>query len=154
MPGSDHASLNIRPYEEHDRDAVVALWRAADLVRPWNDPASDIALCCKSENAALYIGVAGGDPVATIMVGHDGHRGWIYYLAVDSGHEQKGLGRQMVLHAEDWLAARGLPKVQLMVRAGNTEVIGFYDRLGYDEVPRVVMERWLIDAPGKIRRPR
>lgn len=154
MARSDQSSLDIRAYEEGDHDAVVALWRAADLVRPWNDPASDIALCRKSENAALYIGIADGGPVATIMVGHDGHRGWLYYLAVESGREQNGLGRQMVLHAEDWLAARGLPKVQLMVRADNAKVIGFYDRLGYDEVPRAVMERWLIDAPGKTRRPR
>lgn len=88
------------------------------------------------------------------MVGHDGHRGWLYYLAVAPAHARQGFGRRVVLHAEEWLAAAGMPKAQLMVRADNAEVSGFYEKLGYDQIPRLVMERWLVDVPGKTRRLR
>lgn len=77
------------------------------------------------------------------MVGHDGHRGWLYYLAAAPDRRGQGIGRSMVEAAERWLAARGVRKVQLMIRPTNTAVARFYDRLGYDEEPRVVMAKWL-----------
>jgi len=148
------ANLSIRHYRDDDFDAVVALWRDCGLLAPWNDPARDIDLCRRTQTAALFVGETGGAMVASVMVGHDGHRGWLYYLGVAPAHQGAGFGRRLVLHAEDWLVARGLPKVQLMIRDTNTEVRGFYERLGYDPAPRLVMERWLMDVPGKTRRPR
>ncbi len=146
--------FDIRPFQDDDYAAVEALWDACGLNVPWNDPASDIARCRQAANASLLVGVAEGVPVATVMVGHDGHRGWLYYLAVAPARARQGFGRRMVLHAEEWLTAQGMPKVQLMIRADNAEVGGFYEKLGYDQIPRLVMERWLVDAPGKTRRPR
>lgn len=148
------ADFTIRLYEEPDFPAVERIWHDCGLIVPWNDAGADIARCRKAENAELFVGIAGGAPAATAMVGHDGHRGWIYYLAVAPSRGRQGLGRAMVLHAEDWLTGRGMPKIQLMIRADNAEVRGFYDRLGYDEIPRLVMERWLVDVPGRTRRPR
>ena len=77
------------------------------------------------------------------MVGHDGHRGWIYYVAVDPQHRDKGAGREIMEGAEEWLAEKGVPKAMLMIRETNRQVVGFYKRLGYTVEERVVMARWL-----------
>lgn len=137
--------LTVRSYAPADFEKVVALWEACELTRPWNDPASDIEFCVGSENSILLVGVAGGESkiVATAMVGHDGHRGWIYYVAVAPEHQEKGGGREIMAYAESWLAQRGVPKAMLMIRETNKKVMGFYERLGYAVEERVVMARWL-----------
>lgn len=137
-------TLAIRPYFGADRDAVVALWNACGLVVPWNDPDADIALCLsKPASAALLVGEAEGRVVASVMVGQEGHRGWIYYLAADPAMRGRGFGRAMVEAAESWLMAQGMPKVQLLVRETNTAVQGFYERLGYTRSPVTMMQKWL-----------
>jgi len=136
--------VRIRAYGEADLEAVVALWEACDLVRPWNDPAADIALCARSPGSALFIGEHDGQVIATVMTGSDGHRGWLYYLACAPSRRREGLARSMVAHAESWLArTQAIGKVQLMIRAENAPVRAFYARLGYEEEPRVVMARRL-----------
>ena len=77
------------------------------------------------------------------LVGHDGHRGWVYYVAVDPDCRQKGYGRIVMAAAEDWLRARGIEKLQLMVRPDNTQVMAFYQTLGYGEQQRVIFAKWL-----------
>ena len=77
------------------------------------------------------------------MVGHDGHRGWVYYLAVAESHRGTGLGRRLMLAAEDWLRDRGVVKLQLMVRSANAGVLDFYDRLGYEDADVQVRAKWL-----------
>jgi ribosomal protein S18 acetylase RimI-like enzyme len=141
----------VRSYRPADLDRVVGLWRACGLTRPWNDPAGDIARCLASREAALLVGCDGaadGPVVATVMVGHDGHRGWLYYLAVAPECRRVGLGRRMVAEAEAWLAARGVPKVMLMVREDNAGVVAFYRRQGYDIERRTILSRWLAGGPG------
>ena len=135
--------LAIRDYAEQDFAAVAALWERCGLVRPWNDPAGDIALCRGSGHGAVLIGEAGGAIVATVMVGHDGHRGWVYYLAADPARQRQGLGRRMMAAAERWLVERSLPKLHLMVRAENQAVAAFYRKLGYIDGGTHVFERWL-----------
>ncbi|MGO9454213.1 MAG: GNAT family acetyltransferase [Candidatus Binataceae bacterium] len=137
--------LSIRPYEAADLQCVVALWQACDLTRPWNDPAADIQFCIHSENSTLLVGLAAGQSkvVATAMVGHDGHRGWVYYVAVAPELQRTGAGREIMNHAEKWLANRGVPKAMLMIRETNKKVIAFYEQLGYEVEERVVMSRWL-----------
>jgi ribosomal protein S18 acetylase RimI-like enzyme len=144
------ALLDIRPYGLADQEAVIALWQACSLLRDWNDPASDIALCMDTPSSALFVAIqAGGDGIgslcATIMCGSDGHRGWLYYLAVDPDRRRAGIARRMVRHAEDWLAARGIRKVELMIRPENDAVREFYERMKYAVEPRLVMSRWLKD---------
>src|ERR1700736_474906 len=106
------ANLCIAAIEDDDVAAVIALWQRCSLTRPWNDPAADIALARKGTNAAVLVRRHNGAIVASAMVGHDGHRGWVYYVAVDPNHRQKGFGRAVMDAAEDWLRTRGIAKLQ------------------------------------------
>lgn len=138
--------MRIREYRPGDRDAVVTLWQAAGLlVNPLNDPDRDIAFCFDSGHGTVLVGEAddGGVLQCAAMVGHDGHRGWVYYVATDPAARRAGHGRTIMAACEDWLRRRGVPKVELMVRASNTTVIGFYQRLGYMPEPVQVMSRRL-----------
>jgi ribosomal protein S18 acetylase RimI-like enzyme len=136
-------SLAIAPIGEADAAVVIALWQACGLTRPWNDPAADIALATGHANATILAGRDNGMIVATVLVGHDGHRGWVYYLAVDPDRRHAGHGRLMMDAAENWLRGRGIEKLQLMVRSDNIEVKAFYHSLGYAEQERVVYAKWL-----------
>ena len=136
--------MQIRPYRDSDRDAVVALWEACDLLRPWNDPVADIALCVRTPTSALFVAEADAGALAgAVMAGSDGHRGWLYYLATEPAARRAGLGRALVRHAEDWLAGQGIGKVNLMIRVENEPVRAFYGRIGYEVEDRVVMARRL-----------
>ena len=115
-----------------DRDAVVALWRAAGLTRPWNDPAADFALALANPTSTILLARDGAAVIGCVMVGFDGHRGWVYYLASEPARRGEGIGRALMAAAEDWLRARGCPKIQLMVRTDNAAAQGFYAALGYD----------------------
>ena len=137
------AALAIAPIEDADIAAVMALWQACGLTRPWNDPAADIALARRGPNSAILIGRDGGAVAATVLVGHDGHRGWVYYVAVDPDCRHRGYGRIMMDAAESWLRERGIEKLQLMVRPDNSQVQAFYQSLGYLEQERIVYAKWL-----------
>jgi ribosomal protein S18 acetylase RimI-like enzyme len=140
---TESGRLAIAPIEDDDVAAVVALWRRVDLTRTWNDPAADIAFARRGPASTVLVGRRGPTIVATIMVGHDGHRGWFYYLAVDPDLQGRGLGRTMTDAAESWLRERGVAKVNLMVRAENHKVRAFYQALGYDEQQRITFAKWL-----------
>ncbi len=135
--------LTIRSAVPGDEDGLVALWRACGLVVPHNDPRADFRFASGKPGSDVLVGVEEGGLVGGVMVGHDGHRGWLYYLAADPGRRGRGIGRAMVEAAEDWLRARGVAKVQLMVRDTNTAVVSFYGRLGFETAPRVVLGKWL-----------
>jgi ribosomal protein S18 acetylase RimI-like enzyme len=137
------STFAVAPIADADVTAVIALWQACGLTRPWNDPATDIALARKGPNSAILIGHDGDDIVATAMVGHEGHRGWVYYVAVDPHRQGKGYGRAIMNAAEDWLRTTGIEKLQLLVRPGNTQVKAFYESLGYGEQPRIMFAKWL-----------
>jgi ribosomal protein S18 acetylase RimI-like enzyme len=77
------------------------------------------------------------------MVGHDGHRGWVYYLAVARSQQRVGLGSELMRAAEEWLRTRGAVKVQLMVRSDNESSLDFYRRVGYESNDVTVLSRWL-----------
>ena len=146
--------MNIRPYREADLPAVIALWDACGLSVAHNDPAQDIALLRSCPNATLLIGTIGPRVIGTVMAGHDGHRGWMYRVAVDPDYRRQGFGRVLVERAEDWVSARGLRKLNLMIREDNAAVRAFYTRLGYEETPRMVMAKWLDADPGVEQRRR
>lgn len=136
-------ALAIAPIEDADLAAVIALWQRCGLTRPWNDPAADIALARSGPNATVLIGRDSSSVVASVLVGHDGHRGWVYYLAVDPDRRHKGYGRVIMDAAEDWLRARGIEKLQLMVRPDNAKVRAFYQSLDYFQQERIVYAKWL-----------
>jgi ribosomal protein S18 acetylase RimI-like enzyme len=137
------AAMSIDDAVDTDIDAIVTLWKACGLVRDWNDPRGDIARARASENSTILVGRNGGPIVGSVMVGHDGHRGWFYYLAVAPDAQRRGHGRALVEAAERWLAARGIEKAMLMIRPDNAAVRAFYERLGYFDQPRTVLARWL-----------
>ena len=140
---SDARALNIKPIEDGDIAEVIALWQRCRSTRAWNDPAADIALARQKTNSTVLLARDGGALVASVLVGHDGHRGWVYYVTVDPGHRFKSHGRAIMNAAEAWLRAKGIEKLQLMVRGDNAEVHAFYQALGYFEQERVVFAKWL-----------
>jgi len=135
--------LAIAPIADTDVATVIALWQACGLTRPWNDPAADIALARRGPNSTILIGRADNHIVATVMVGHDGHRGWVYYVATHPDRRAKGFGRAIMDAAEDWLRAAGIAKLQLLVRRENARAGTFYQSIGYAEAQTIVFAKWL-----------
>ena len=136
--------MRIEPLPEALYDAAIRLWHDSGLTRPWNDPGADLRRAVAGSESTVLAAVGGdGGLLATAMVGHDGHRGWVYYLAVDASARGRGLGRRMMEACEVWVQSRGVPKIQLMVRATNTAVVGFYEHLGYVDAHVVVLGRRL-----------
>lgn len=140
--------MHIRPFEDGDLEVVCRLWRDCDLLVPHNDPDRDIAFARQTPTAEIFVGEDDSGVVATVLAGHDGHRGWLYYLAVAPHAQRAGRGRAMVNHAEAWLGELGVWKVNLMIRAGNHRVRDFYATIGYEEEPRIVMARRLESNHG------
>ncbi|MEH3038444.1 MAG: GNAT family acetyltransferase [Sphingomonas paucimobilis] len=129
-----------------DAAAVVALWHACGLTRPWNDPEADFARALGGAGSTILVARDGDVPVGSVMVGHDGHRGWLYYLAVRPALQGRGIGTALFDAAEQWLSARSVPKLQLMVREDNEAALAFYRRLGLEQQNVIVFGRFLDDA--------
>jgi len=128
--------VNIRPFENGDREAVIELWSRCGLVVSWNDPGKDIDRKLQVDPELFVIGEVESNLVATAMGGYDGHRGSIFYLAVDTEHQGRGYGRNIVEYLANLLERRGCAKLNIMVRNSNHEMIEFYRRLGFkgDEI--------------------
>jgi ribosomal protein S18 acetylase RimI-like enzyme len=131
--------FHLRPFAPAYTAHVIDLWNAAGLTRPWNDPVIDIerAHTTWPENFLVATDTP-GHIAGTVMSGFDGHRGWLYYLAVTPEYRGNGLGSKLVHEAERRLAAQGCVKVQLMVRSDNATALGFYDALGYERSDVIV----------------
>lgn len=138
----------FREIGDDDVEPVIALWRDCGLTRPWNDPYKDISFARESESATILVLEREGRIIATVMAGHDGHRGMLYYVAVDPAMRGNGLGKAAVRAAEGWLAKRGVWKTNLLVRAENAAVKGFYESLGYTVNPVLCMARKIDEAEG------
>jgi len=134
--------VNIRSASAGDEGAVVALWHACGLTAPYNDPHADFRFALGKPGSDILLAETDGI-IGAVMVGHDGHRGWLWYVAVDPARQRQGIGRALVAAAELWLKQRGVPKVHLMVRETNEAVTAFYSRMGYDLMPRINMQKWL-----------
>ena len=141
--------MRIRTYRPADEAAVVALWRECGLTRPWNDPHKDIARKLAQQPDLFLVGTVDDQIVASAMVGYDGHRGWIYYLAVAERHRKRSLGRTLMQEAERLLIERGCPKLNLQVRSSNAGVLEFYRRLGYSVDETVSLGKRLIADEAK-----
>ncbi|QEI05190.1 GNAT family acetyltransferase [Pigmentiphaga aceris] len=145
------STLSLRSFHPDDESAVIALWHECGLVRPWNDPQRDIARKLTQQPELFLVGTIDEQVVATAMVGYDGHRGWVYYLAVAQAHRKLAIGRTLMDAAEQRLTALGCPKINLMVRTSNEQVLAFYDRLGYKRDDAVSLGKRLIpDGPGPV----
>jgi ribosomal protein S18 acetylase RimI-like enzyme len=137
-------AVQVRSAGEGDEAAVLALWRDCGLVVPYNDPSADFRFARAKAGSDVLVGVDSvSGIIGSVMVGHDGHRGWVYYLSCAPDCRGRGIGRLLMGAAEQWLAERGVRKLQLMVRQSNQQVLGFYQALGYETGPVVVMQKWL-----------
>ena len=126
------ASLTYRDFMADDTESVVGLWHVCGLTRPWNDPHKDIARKVTDRNGAFWVVEDAGNIIATVMIGYDGHRGTINYLAVTPAAQEQGIGGELMRRAEAYLIDLGCPKVSFCVRKDNLPVLSFYDRLGYE----------------------
>ena len=149
---AEHPALVIRPFAESDEDAVVALWAAAGLTRPWNDPRKDIARKLTVQREWFLVATRQGEVVGSVMGGYDGHRGWVNYLAVAPDAGRRGVGRALMAAVELRLRAAGCPKINVQVRATNRSALGFYEALGYARDDVVSLGRRLEhdEAPGEV----
>ena len=126
-------TFEIRPFEIQDQSAVIALWDRCNLSVSWNDPKEDIEMKLQVQPELFFVGTLSRRIVASAMAGYDGHRGWIYYLAVDPGCRKLGFGRKIMEKAEQSLRTMGCRKINLQVRHTNQSVIAFYTRLGFSD---------------------
>lgn len=141
-------ALHISPATVADTEALVDLWTRCGLTRPWNDPRADIALALRTPTSTILTGRVDGTLVASAMVGHDGHRGWVYYVAIAPDYRHRAFGRQIMQAAEEFLRKDGVPKLQLMVRSGNKTAHSFYSKLGYAPNDSTVMQKWIDGRDG------
>jgi ribosomal protein S18 acetylase RimI-like enzyme len=144
-------AMQIRPFTAGDEKAVIELWQKCGLTRPWNNPGRDIQRKLAVNPELFLIGLIDGKVIATDMGGYEGHRGWVNYLAVDPSLRRQGLGHEMMKAIEQLLLERGCPKLNLQVRTGNTEAIGFYKAIGYNMDEVISMGKRLIeDKSGQV----
>ncbi len=136
--------MKIRPYTPADRDALVKLWRDCQLLVPHNDPDRDIERKLKVNPEWFVVGLKDSELIASCMIGYDGHRGWINYLAVSPTWQRQGFARQLMQFAEERLKEAGCPKINLQIRSENQAVRNFYQKLGYATDPVISMGKRLI----------
>ena len=124
--------MRFRKAKPADRDSVIALWQACGLTRAWNDPVVDFDFALAAGTSTILVHELDGEIIASVMAGHDGHRGALYYLAVASEHQKTGLGRAAVVAAETYLKKLGVWKINLMIRVENEAALGFYRAIGFE----------------------
>jgi ribosomal protein S18 acetylase RimI-like enzyme len=135
----------LRQYKPGDRKALVSLWSLCELTRPWNDPYRDIDRKLTWDAPGLLVLEDDGGLIGSVMVGYEGHRGWVNYLAVHPDHQRQGLGRVLMDEAERRLRELGCAKVNLQIRTSNEATVEFYRRIGYALDDVVSMGRRLDD---------
>jgi ribosomal protein S18 acetylase RimI-like enzyme len=142
-------SVDIRPFQESDEAEVIALWEIVfGYPSPHNDPATVIRHKLAVQRELFFVARLDGRLVGTVMGGYDGHRGWVYSLAVGPEMQRRGIGTALMQHVERELSDRGCPKVNLQVLASNAATVAYYEKLGYSVEDRVSMGKLL--GPGSI----
>jgi ribosomal protein S18 acetylase RimI-like enzyme len=135
--------MHISSLDLAEAAAATALWDEAGLIRAWNDPQADIKAALSCPTSTILAARDEGRLIGTVMAGYDGHRGWLYYVAVAQDQRGRGLGRALIAEAERWLAAQGARVIRLMVRAENEGVTNYYRALGFEESNMIVMGKRL-----------
>jgi ribosomal protein S18 acetylase RimI-like enzyme len=126
--------MTIRPFDDADEPQVIDLWRRVlPDAAPHNDPATSIRRKCAVQRELFLVAVDdnGAAVIGTVMGGSDGHRGWVYSVAVDPAHRRRGVGSALIRRLEALLKELDCPKVNLQVRASNAATVAFYEKLGY-----------------------
>ena len=140
----------IRTFRDADRDAVAALWRVVFAgERPHNEPDRIFAEKGDVQPELFFVAEIDGTAVGTCLAGYDGHRGWLYRVAVDPRIQRRGVGTALVRHAEAALIAMGCPKINLQVRAHNAAVVAFYRKLGWEPEELISLGKLLPRGMGR-----
>jgi ribosomal protein S18 acetylase RimI-like enzyme len=140
--------VEIRSFHEKDELAVTALWHVVfPDDPPHNEPAALIRRKLQVQPELFFVALAEEQLAGTLLAGYDGHRGWLYHLAVAPERRRAGIGRALVEHAEARLLDLGCPKVNLQVRESNRAASGFYTALGYGAEARVSLGKRLSHEP-------
>jgi ribosomal protein S18 acetylase RimI-like enzyme len=136
--------MKIRKFSESDRKAVISLWQACELTRPWNDPDLDISRKLSVQAELFLVGELEGEVVASVMGGYDGHRGSVFYLAVAPQCQGRGYGLALMAEIQTLLFSMGCPKLNIVVRTSNSKVLAFYKNLGYEVDDVISLSKRLI----------
>lgn len=126
-------TVEITIYKPKFQDAMVDLWTTCNLITPQNDPVEDIKKKTSFQPELFFVGLLEGKVIGSIMVGYEGHRGWMNYMAVNPKYQRQGYGRKLVQKAIAELKKIGCVKINLQVRRSNTSVIDFYKHLRFKE---------------------
>ena len=137
--------MEIRVFKQADFEEVTTLWERCDLLRPWNDPETDIERKLNHDADLFLVAEVGGEVVGTVMGGYDGHRGTAYYLGVHPDFRGRGIANALISRLEKKLIARGCPKIQILVGEENDAVIGMYEKLDYETQDTLCMSKRLIE---------
>lgn len=128
----------VVPFEPAHFDGVRELWEQVfPDDPPWNRAERAIPAKLAAADGLLLVALDGAVVVGTAMAGYDGHRGWLYAVAVAPEARGSGVGAALVRAAEERLAARGCVKVNLQVRSGNDAAARFWERQGYAVEERI-----------------
>ena len=141
-----YRGMVIEALAESEAASAAELWSKVGLTRPWNDPAADFRRAIEGPTSTVLGMKHEGELVGTVMVGHDGHRGWVYYLAVEPSLRHGSVASKLMTAAEEWLRNLGVVKVQLMVRIENEQAFGFFDKIGYEVNEVRVLSLWLTEV--------
>jgi|SRR5215472_6175424 len=143
--------ISIRAYSNAaDREQVVALWKAVlGYDAPHNEPGMTIDKKLEVDDGLFFVAVEDGSVIGTIMAGYDGHRGWIYSLAVSPTWRRQGIGSRLMAVAEKALIEKGAVKINLQIADGNESVAEFYKSLGFVVEKRVSMGKRIPENCGR-----
>ena len=135
---------NITIFEDKQRTQVIDLWEKCNLIKSWNDPNKDIDRKLKVNDSLFLIVEFNKVIIGSAMIGYDGHRGSVYYLAVDPEHQRKGVGGMLMKEIEKKLIESGCPKINIFIRNSNIEIKNFYQSIDYEEQDSLVYGKRLI----------
>jgi ribosomal protein S18 acetylase RimI-like enzyme len=136
--------VTIRQCMPCDKEAVVALWNKVLYSDKWhNRPDASFDLKMKQGDDLFFVAIDTEIVVGTVTAGFDGHRGWLYSLAVDAAYQEKGIGSMLVSAALDKLKHLGCLKVNIQITGNNRIVIDFYRKLGFKIEDRISMGKIL-----------
>jgi len=131
--------MKLRTYQNGDWQALIDLWqRVFPDDPPHNDP-SQVISAKRAVDDLIFVALEEDSIVGAVMAGYDGHRGWLYAVAVDHPHRRHGIARRLVAHALDALRQLGCIKVNLQIRSDNAQVVAFYESLGFCVEDRISM---------------
>jgi ribosomal protein S18 acetylase RimI-like enzyme len=140
--------IEIIPFDNAvHRGQVVALWDATlGYNAPHNKPTLSIDKKVAANDELFFVAMAGTTVAGSVMAGYDGHRGWIYSIAVSPTHQRQGIGTRLLRYAEKALIDRGCVKINLQIMEGNEAVTQFYVALGYTVEKRISMGKRIVKS--------